>query len=87
MKYPTKGPGDLPPYEPDDSIWDDSEWVDEQMTALREEWVDEAQELLLDYMYGALQQNPKLHRRLTLLTNKLTWKIEQRAEASRFPPD
>jgi hypothetical protein len=87
MKYPTKGPGDLPPYEPDDSIWDDHGHIAGEVAALRSEWVDEAEELLLDYMYGALQQNPELHRRLTLLTNKLTEKIEQRAEAARYPPD
>ena len=82
----TKGPGDLPPFEPEESFWDDSEWVYEQMTALRKEWVDEAQELLLDYMYGALQAK-NLDRRLAAIANRLIEKIEERAEASRYPPD
>ena len=81
----TKGPGDLPPYEPEESFWDDSEWADEQMTALREEWVDKAQEILLDYIYGQLDRC-QLDEAVYKLVSPLIEKIEERAEASRYPP-
>lgn len=82
----TKGPGDLPPFEPADSIWDDSEWVDEQMTALRKEWVDRMQDFLVDCMYG-VYSNEQLRQKVDSMTELLKEKIEERAEASRFPPD
>lgn len=86
MKYPTKGPGDLPPFEPADSIWDDDVWVEEQVTELRKEWVDEAQMLLVDYMYGGMDDATVLAS-ITAITGRLIEKIEKRAEASRYPPD
>lgn len=80
----TKGPGDLPPFEPDDSIWDDEEWVYDKLTELRKEWIDKAQELLLEYVYSG-SDGPD--RTLRELAERMTMLIEERAEASRYPPD
>lgn len=82
----TKGPGDLPPFEPADSIWDDDVYIAETVTELRKEWVDSVEELLVDYMYRWMSER-EVRDRLAAITNPLIEKIEERAEASRYPPD
>lgn len=79
----TKGPGDLPPFEPEESFWDDEEWVGLQVTVLRKEWVDKIQEILVHYLY--YRDLRDVQQDLDELVDGLTEKIEERAEASRYP--